>query len=170
MPIRPELRHFYRTPAWKEARHRVLARAGGEFDLLGHYLGGAKCEGCGKPDRTKVETRLSRGTIGGPRMWWRAVSSGWYNCEGVLSTPPRFYTIERFIGVVLAVVHLNHTPGDDRDENLRCLCQWCHLNLDKLQHRKTRCTRKDLGRPLLGYMDLIEGAVRDCLAGFGGSV
>jgi hypothetical protein len=29
----------------------------------------------------------------------------------------------RTVLIVLAVAHLNHTPGDDRDENLAALCQ-----------------------------------------------
>lgn len=149
MPIRKEFRHFYCTPQWAEARRRILARAGGEFDLLSIYQGGARCEACGKPDRTRVETRLSRGMIGGPRMWWCTVGSGWLSHEGKPQTPPRFYTVERFIRVALAVIHVNHKPGDDRDDNLKCLCQWCHLNHDKLQHRETRGARKDKNRPLL---------------------
>lgn len=48
-----------------------------------------------------------------------------------------------------AGAHLNHVSGDDRDENLKALCQWCHLQYDKLQHHETRATRKDSARPLL---------------------
>ncbi len=150
MPIRPEFRHFYRGPAWRAARKLILARAGGQFDEKGNYIGGAKCEECGKPDRRKVETRLMRRTgVFGPRMWWRATGTPWTNQAGRPETPPRFYPVERFIRVVLACSHLNHTPGDDRHENLRARCQWCHLNADKQQHRQTRCIRKDSARPLL---------------------
>lgn len=38
MPIRPDLRHFYRGPAWQEVRARIRERAGD------------KCEHCGKPN------------------------------------------------------------------------------------------------------------------------
>ncbi|WP_372584609.1 hypothetical protein [Mycobacteroides abscessus] len=31
--------------------------------------------------------------------------------------------------VILTVAHLNHTPEDCRDENLRAMCQGCHLHL-----------------------------------------
>jgi hypothetical protein len=155
MPIRKDLRHFYRTAAWCEARRRVLERAGGIFDLLGNYLGGAKCEACGKPDRTQVETFSDHamgflGHRGLPVMFWRTAGSGWHNWEGIeIPGLISFQRATRTIRVVLAVVHLNHTPGDDRDDNLRCLCQWCHLNYDKFEHRETRRTRKDCGRPLL---------------------
>jgi len=55
----------------------------------------------------------------------------------------------RDVRIVLTIAHLNHTPGDDRDENLEALCQWHHLNLDFFQHRNSRAIRKDLARPLL---------------------
>ena len=40
--------------------------------------------------------------------------------------------------VILTVAHLNHTPEDNRDENLRAMCQGCHLNYDKEHHAETR--------------------------------
>jgi 5-methylcytosine-specific restriction endonuclease McrA len=55
----------------------------------------------------------------------------------------------RTVSIVLTVAHLNHTPGDDREENLMALCQWCHLNYDRLHHKETRSDRKDARRPLL---------------------
>lgn len=36
--------------------------------------------------------------------------------------------------VVLTVAHLNHTPEDCREDNLRAMCQRCHLNYDKDEH------------------------------------
>ena len=53
------------------------------------------------------------------------------------------------VRVVLTIAHFNHTPGDDRDENLKALCQWCHLAHDRDQHRATRRHTKDARRPLL---------------------
>jgi 5-methylcytosine-specific restriction endonuclease McrA len=55
----------------------------------------------------------------------------------------------RQIRVVLTMAHLNHISGDDKDENLKMLCQWCHLNYDRLHHHQTRSTRKDARRPIL---------------------
>jgi len=40
--------------------------------------------------------------------------------------------------VVLTVAHLNHTPEDCRDENLRAMCQGCHLHYDRDHHAETR--------------------------------
>jgi hypothetical protein len=53
------------------------------------------------------------------------------------------------VRVQIGVCHLNHTPGDDRDDNLRAGCRRCHLHHDEKQHRKTRAIHKDTRRPLL---------------------
>ncbi len=164
MPIRTEFRQFYGRE-WKTVvRPRILVRAGGKFsggavfgpELFG-YAGGAKCEQCGKPDRTHVET-VYGAPSGKPLMLWRSAGSGWRDHNG--ETPecfpsemlPRKSIVSRY--VILTVAHLNHTPGDDRDENLKALCSWCHLNYDKLQHKKTRSERRDKSRPILA---LVQG-------------
>lgn len=57
--------------------------------------------------------------------------------------------------VVLTTAHLNHTPEDCRLENLRHMCQACHLSLDRHHHaanaRATRRARRASG-------DLFAGA------------
>ncbi|SKV05660.1 Uncharacterised protein [Mycobacteroides abscessus subsp. bolletii] len=40
--------------------------------------------------------------------------------------------------VVLTVAHMNHTPEDCRDQNLRAMCQGCHLHYDAGHHAQTR--------------------------------
>jgi len=47
---------------------------------------------------------------------------------------PAFGTGSR---VVLTTAHLNHTPEDCRDENLRAMCQGCHLHYDRAHHAET---------------------------------
>jgi hypothetical protein len=56
------------------------------------------------------------------------------------------------ITVILTVGHLNHTPGDDRPENLAAWCQFCHLIFDAEHHHRTRGARKDGSRPLLALI------------------
>jgi hypothetical protein len=160
MPIRPALRKFYSGPAWRETRKRILARAGGIFDDRGRYRGGAKCEECGVVDRKtalracswwtpatlEATVMMGNGTIAGrtiTQLPWQFRAQDEPAMHGF---PPE---ICHWVGVVLTVAHLNHVPGDDRDENLKALCQWCHLNYDKLHHRDTRCERKDAHRPIL---------------------
>lgn len=39
--------------------------------------------------------------------------------------------------VVLTVAHLDHTPEHCGDDNLRAMCQGCHLHYDREHHRQT---------------------------------
>lgn len=145
MPIAKQFRKFYGA-VWRNiTRPRILKRAG------------YKCEQCGKPDRTHVWV-WNGGATG---QYWTlrikpAAKQAWTYCK--YGGSGNFVLYEDFaqcrrILVVLSVCHLNHTSGDDRDENLKALCQWCHLNLDKLHHRETRAARKDRARPLLELLE-----------------
>jgi hypothetical protein len=136
MPIRAELRRQFYGPKWrKEIRLRILMRAGN------------RCEQCKVPNYTEVKRH------GG--SWQRVtVRFGekpvlvWVAPDGTdLLLKPKNGI--RRVSIVLQVVHLNHTPGDDRDENLAAYCQWCHLHYDERQHKETRMERKDAARPLL---------------------
>ena len=40
--------------------------------------------------------------------------------------------------VVLTVAHMDQTPENCADDNLRALCQRCHLNWDRKQHQQNR--------------------------------
>ena len=39
--------------------------------------------------------------------------------------------------VVLTVAHLDHTPENCHGDNLRAMCQGCHLHYDRDHHAKT---------------------------------
>lgn len=43
--------------------------------------------------------------------------------------------------VVLTVAHLNHRPEDVRHENLKAMCNKCHLLYDRYHHAETRAAR-----------------------------
>lgn len=43
--------------------------------------------------------------------------------------------------VVLTVAHLDHTPENCADENLRAMCQRCHLAYDADHHAASRAAR-----------------------------
>lgn len=46
--------------------------------------------------------------------------------------------------VVLTVAHLDHTPENCSDENLKAMCQRCHLTYDSEHHKRTAyATRKN---------------------------
>ena len=138
MPIKPEFRHFY-GKEWKTVtRPRILKRAGN------------KCEQCGKPNRKLVWVWKAAfdqyWTLSKARQLWHYCSIGG---TGNFQLFGKQWREARRIRVVLTIAHLNHTPGDDRDENLKALCQGCHLNFDKGHHRESRAARKDAARPLL---------------------
>lgn len=48
----------------------------------------------------------------------------------------------KLIEIVLTVAHLDHTPENCQPENLRAMCQRCHLNYDKHHHAQTAYATK----------------------------
>lgn len=44
--------------------------------------------------------------------------------------------------VVLTTAHLNHQPEDCRPENLKAMCQGCHLHYDRDHHAQTRAATR----------------------------
>lgn len=123
MPIRESEKHRY-PPDWKQIRARILERAG------------HRCEFCGVPNHLWV---------------WRDESGKWHRAgkralqdAGFLKPPFDVACVFengrvgkiRVIQIVLTIAHLNHTPEDNRDENLKALCQRCHLNYDAKHHAK----------------------------------
>jgi hypothetical protein len=53
--------------------------------------------------------------------------------------------------VVLTVGHLDHTPENCADDNLKAWCQRCHLRYDQHHHARTRRSRR-------AAADLFDGA------------
>lgn len=133
MPIRPELRHLYRGPAWASIRARILERAA------------YRCERCAKPHGARL--RVTRGGC-----WYDDAASTWrddrgeasgYNYPGV--TGRTVYTIK----CVITIAHLDHNPHNNTDANLAALCQHCHLKHDVHFHwanaRRTRAAQVGQG-------------------------
>ena len=50
------------------------------------------------------------------------------------------------IRIVLTIAHLDHTPENCQPENLRALCQRCHLAYDAAHHRQTAYRTRRQGR------------------------
>lgn len=146
MPIRPELRKFY-TKIWRtETRPRILLRAQNrcEFCQVLNHASILRAGGHWTPLDERAEIFA----------WWflnpdpKPPEVYWTDHNGAIERHRFPRGICRAVTVVLTIAHLNHTPGDDRDENLKALCQWCHLNYDKDHRRVTRSERKDQARPL----------------------
>lgn len=143
MPIKPENRGRY--PAnWKAIRTRILARAGN------------CCEWCRVPNKA----RIVRGTGGDAETYMDGdarvfcANTGEYFGQMHMSN---YECAGHWINIVLTVAHLDHQPENCADENLRALCQRCHLKHDAEHHRAnaaaTRHARKAIG-------DLFEGDTR----------
>jgi hypothetical protein len=147
MPIRPELRKFYGREWQTVTRPRILKRAGD------------KCEQCGVPNHktvlrafgwwTEATIEATVFAMGGSLNGNALISLPWRHSGGVEQTACFLAASCHWVGIVLTVAHLNHVAGDDRDENLKAMCQWCHLDYDKDHHHQTRAARKDAARPLL---------------------
>jgi 5-methylcytosine-specific restriction endonuclease McrA len=126
MPVRPENKSRYPKPKdWKVIRERILARASRGPDNW------ATCEHCGAPNHCWVE-----------RTAWEADS--WELCQ----------PSDGGVYVVLTIAHLDHTPENCDDENLRALCQLCHNRYDgptraagKLERARLKRASADLFQP-----------------------
>lgn len=45
--------------------------------------------------------------------------------------------------VILTVAHLDHTPENCDDDNLKAMCQGCHLHYDADHHAQTRLRTRE---------------------------
>jgi len=53
------------------------------------------------------------------------------------------------VKIVLTIAHMNHDTADNRDENLKALCQRCHNRYDMPNRVKNRKAKKLLIQPEL---------------------
>ena len=89
---------------------------------------------------------------------WEAISlrirerAGW-RCEwcGVEYGQPNPITGST---VVLSVAHLDHDPSNCADDNLRALCQRCHLNYDHDEHIFNAGITRRRKRAAAGQMEM----------------
>lgn len=138
MPIRPDQRARY-PKDWPAISLRIRARADW------------RCEFCGVPN-----AELGAWISG---KWHKAEPKG----TGLRDNPRHGETFPCRRGdsviwtklkrVVLTVAHLNHQPEDCRDENLKALCQRCHLAYDAKHHAANAAATR---RKKAGVIDLFE--------------
>jgi len=120
VPIKPENKARY-PDDWKEISLRIREEAG------------QKCEWCQKPNGQQIRC-LSPGLWLDPNAnWWRD-NRGW---KVPHDRAPKL-TEGKVVKVILTVAHMNHQPEDCRRENLRALCQSCHLTYDAAHHAESR--------------------------------
>lgn len=123
MPIKPENRARY-PKNWKtEIRPAILMRAN------------HKCEFCGIPNHVFKNCHTGCYTTCQMQVEDWTVNDG-----------------HKVSKIVLTIAHLDHTPENCDPENLKALCQKCHLAYDAEHHKKnaavTRLNRKNGGASL----------------------
>lgn len=129
MPIRPQHRALY-PPDWCEVSAAIrFHRACG------------RCENCGRPHGRQVQHL-------GDGRWWDD-EAGWWRCgAGRVVPPPAVGSLTLTTRVVLACAHLDHDPANNMPENLRALCQRCHILHDRAEHLRRRWVTYRLRRAL----------------------
>ena len=126
MPIKKENKDRY-PENWKEIRQKILERADN------------KCEFCGIPNKSiivykdgKVSKFLKPGDFD-YEVWGSAGKNFTAaDCKGKLHKYKSSL-------VVLTIAHLDQTPENCEEDNLKALCQKCHNKLDgpyRALHRK----------------------------------
>lgn len=125
MPIKPENKARY-PKEWKQIRVMILERAGNccEFCKVQNYSvverGAGKDAGTYKNDDGKVFCDETGEYLGMARI--------------------SEYHVKAVVKIVLTIAHLDHTPENCDDANLKALCQRCHLKYDA-QHHKINAAR-----------------------------
>jgi len=133
MPIRPEMRDKYH-PDWSSISRRIRhERADGRCECQGE---------CGHDHAKEWDDHQ------------KAFEAAW-GCSDLTDQSDRCLAINHGPHpitesmVVLTVAHLDHDPTNNDDDNLRAMCQRCHLAYDKEHHKQTR-------RKRLAVRDLFE--------------
>ena len=119
-------------PSWKTViRPAILERANnccefcrvknGEEILRGHYSG-------------KEVYQLMDGAI------FDASNSEYIGSDYIGEVHPT----NKVVKIVLTIAHLDHNVENNDYENLKALCQKCHLNWDKEHHKKSRKKNKGI--------------------------
>ena len=101
---------------------------------------------------------------------WPAISrrirfgraKGRCECEGECGRPHRGRCPNRHgqpaydtgTTVALQTAHLDHTPENSTDANLRAMCNGCHLSYDREHHRRTAATTRRAAREAAGQLTI----------------
>lgn len=118
MPIKPENKHRY-PKAWPLIRQRIAARA--------HF----RCEQCHVPNYAFRNNATG--------AWTNNVmqADDWALLDG-----------DKVTRIVCTVAHLDHMPEHCEDNNLRYLCQRCHLAYDAEHHQQTAYMTRREGKAI----------------------
>jgi 5-methylcytosine-specific restriction endonuclease McrA len=113
---------------WKEISLRIRERAGW------------RCEWC----------NLANGLVG-----YRDKAGNFIECKGLESDVAETDG-HRVFKIVLSVAHLDHNPQNCDDNNLKALCQRCHLRYDTKLHVQNAAQTRRRKRIESGQMELFS--------------
>lgn len=142
MPIKPENRARYPVD-WPQIVARIRNRASNKCENCGVQNGalGGRVDGVFYPALPRGEMML--------RLEWPAPGEYWW-CSG---HPERL----RIIRIVCTTAHLDHTPENCDDDNLRFWCQRCHLRYDRNHHLINARETRRAGRAMADLFAMSEG-------------
>lgn len=126
MPIRESEKARY-PKEWPAISLRVRERAGNRCEFCGlknYALGGRTKDGKWLAARPLGEKLL--------RLEWPKPGDIAWCGNGETEGQARL----KIVRIVLTVAHLDHTPENCADENLKALCQRCHLTYDAKHHAR----------------------------------
>lgn len=133
MPIRSEDKARY--PAnWKQIRTAILERASHRCEFCGvkNHAVGYRKNGRFIPITTALRDA---------------------GCEAGHEVACDNGTVIKIIRIVLTIAHLDHTPENCDPNNLRALCQRCHLHYDIPHHQRTFYRTRRIGKAMGDLFD-----------------
>lgn len=140
MPISKEKMARYpggsiHSDEWKAIREQIRNRAGD------------RCEWCDVKNREMIQRSECRSAY----RYHGEGNAAFSSKDGSPTNPARSWRIA--IEVVCTVAHLDHDPTNNTLDNLRFLCQRCHLIYDTEHHAKNAAKTR---RRQKGTSDLFE--------------
>lgn len=142
VPIRPSEKARY-PKEWPAISQRIRERAGNRCEFCGvqnYALGGRrKSDGAWMPAHPVGERMLS--------LVWPRPGDVWWCGDVETQGKARL----KIVKIVLTVAHLDHQPENCADENLKALCQRCHLVYDAKHHARNAAETR---RAKMGCGDL----------------
>ena len=124
MPIKPENAKRY-PKDWKDIRARILKRADN------------RCEGSPAFPHCRA-----------PNGWLRNNRTGELTDDGAQAEAWELADNDSVTMIVLTIAHLDHTPENCADQNLKAWCQKCHLTYDAKHHAMNANSTRRKGRAL----------------------
>jgi len=135
MPIKAENKARY-PKNWLEIRAKIQQRAGDKCEGCGvrnHALGGRrKGDGLWMPALPKGERML--------HLEWPKPGEWWWCGDDDLALRLRI------VRIVCTTAHLDHTPENCDESNLKFWCQRCHLRYDHEHHQRNAAETRRKGK------------------------